>query len=233
MKTILIVEDDFHIQDIYRMAFLKTGNYSVETASDGQEALVKLRAHVYDLILLDIMLPKVTGIDVLRAMRSPSSPTRDTPIILITNLGQEDIIKEAFKIGADGYLIKAQFTPNDVVAEVDAFFEQMAQIKEQPTPAQQSSPAAAASVLGNDENTAPAQPTPVMTPAASQPVNEQNSTTTALSGNKSSSDSDQTVSSNPMGQNMPNDTPVPPPESAGENLPGDGKADINPGKTSA
>lgn len=232
MKTILIVEDDFHIQDIYRMAFLKTGNYSVETASDGQEALVKLRAHVYDLILLDIMLPKVTGIDVLRAMRSPSSPTRDTPIILITNLGQEDIIKEAFKIGADGYLIKAQFTPNDVVAEVDAFFEQMAQIKEQPTPAQQSSPAAA-SVLGNDENTAPAQPTPVMTPAASQPVNEQNSTTTALSGNKSSSDSDQTVSSNPMGQNMPNDTPVPPPESAGENLPGDGKADISPGKTSA
>jgi len=231
MKTILIVEDDFHIQDIYRMAFLKTGNYSVETASDGQEALVKLRAHVYDLILLDIMLPKVTGIDVLRAMRSPSSPTRDTPIILITNLGQEDIIKEAFKIGADGYLIKAQFTPNDVVAEVDAFFEQMAQIKEQPTPAQQSSPAAA-SVLGNDENTAPAQPTPVMTPAASQPVNEQNSTTTALSGNKSSSDSDQTVSSNPMGQNMPNDTPVPPPESAGENLPGDGKADISPGKTS-
>ena len=231
MKTILIVEDDFHIQDIYRMAFLKTGNYSVETASDGQEALVKLRAHVYDLILLDIMLPKVTGIDVLRAMRSPSSPTRDTPIILITNLGQEDIIKEAFKIGADGYLIKAQFTPNDVVAEVDAFFEQMAQIKEQPTPAQQSSPAAA-SVLGNDENTAPTQPTPVMTPAASQPVNEQNSTTTALSGNKSSSDSDQTVSSNPMGQNMPNDTPVPPPESAGENLPGDGKADISPGKTS-
>src|SRR3989344_42398 len=130
MKTILIVEDDFHIQDIYRMAFLKTGNYSVETASDGQEALVKLRAHVYDLILLDIMLPKVTGIDVLRAMRSPSSPTRDTPIILITNLGQEDIIKEAFKIGADGYLIKAQFTPQDVVTEVDAFFEQMEQLKQ-------------------------------------------------------------------------------------------------------
>ena len=94
MKTILIVEDDFHIQDIYRLAFLKTGKYTIETASDGQEALVKLRAHVYDLILLDVMLPKVTGIDVLRAMRSPSSTTRETPIILITNLGQEDIIKE-------------------------------------------------------------------------------------------------------------------------------------------
>ena len=130
MKTVLIVEDEFHIQDIYRMTFLKTGRYTIETASDGQEALVKLRAHVYDLILLDIMLPKVTGIDVLRAMRAPTSPTRDTPIILITNLGQEDIIKEAFKIGADGYLIKAQFTPQDVVNEVDAFFEQMAQLKQ-------------------------------------------------------------------------------------------------------
>jgi len=133
MKTILIVEDDFHIQDIYRMTFLKTGKYSIETASDGQEALVKLRAHVYDLILLDVMLPKVTGIDVLRAMRSPGSPTRDTPIILITNLGQEDIIKEAFKIGADGYLIKAQFTPLDVVAEVDAFFEQLEQTRQAST----------------------------------------------------------------------------------------------------
>ena len=133
MKTILIVEDEFHIQDIYRMAFLKAGRYTIETASDGQEALVKLRAHVYDLILLDVMLPKVTGIDVLRAMRAPTSPTRDTPIILITNLGQEDIIKEAFKIGADGYLIKAQFTPQDVVNEVDAFFEQLEQLKQAAT----------------------------------------------------------------------------------------------------
>lgn len=138
MKTILIVEDDFHIQDIYRMSFVKTGRYTIETASDGQEALVKLRAHVYDLILLDIMLPKITGIDVLRTMRSPTSPSKETPIILITNLGQEDIIKEAFKIGADGYLIKAQFTPQDVIAEVDAFFEQMEQLKQ----AQSAAPAA-------------------------------------------------------------------------------------------
>lgn len=140
MKTILIVEDDFHIQDIYRMSFVKTNRYIVETASDGQEALVKLNTHIYDLILLDIMLPKVTGIDVLRAMRAPNSPTKNTPIILITNLGQEDIIKEAFKIGADGYLIKAQFTPQDVVHEVDAFFEQMAQMENQMGSGQQAPP---------------------------------------------------------------------------------------------
>lgn len=167
MKTILIVEDDFHIQDIYRMSFVKTNRYIVETASDGQEALVKLNTHIYDLILLDIMLPKVTGIDVLRAMRAPNSPTKNTPIILITNLGQEDIIKEAFKIGADGYLIKAQFTPQDVVHEVDAFFEQMAQIENQMGSGQQT-----------PQNNPPTQtnsgPPPVTpTPAGESPLPDQ------------------------------------------------------------
>lgn len=175
MKTILIVEDDFHIQDIYKMAFIKTGKYTIETASDGQEALVKLRAHVYDLILLDVMLPKVTGIDVLRAMRSPNSPTNNTPIILITNLGQEDIIKEAFKIGADGYLIKAQFTPQDVVAEVDAFFEQMEQLK-------QSTPSTGSSGQPSVNQTPSAAPTnqspPGQTVPASGPLNAQTSDAT-------------------------------------------------------
>lgn len=159
MKTILLVEDDFHIQDIYRMSFIKTGRYTIETASDGQEALVKLRAHVYDLILLDIMLPKITGIDVLRTVRAPTSNTKDTPIILITNLGQEDIIKEAFKIGADGYLIKAQFTPLDVIAEVDAFFEQMEQLKQAaPPPSAAETPVQTTPVYQN--------PPPVVTPVA-------------------------------------------------------------------
>src|SRR3989344_4363634 len=165
MKTILLVEDEFHIQDIYRISFVKTGRYTVETASDGQEALVKLRVHVYDLILLDIMLPKVTGIDVLRAMRAPTSPTKDTPIILITNLGQEDIIKEAFKIGADGYLIKAQFTPLDVVKEVDAFFQQMEELQNQP-----STVAAETAVSAPAAATTPSAP--AVQPPDQQPVSQ-------------------------------------------------------------
>ena len=180
MKTILIVEDDFHIQDIYRMAFLKKGKYNIETASDGQEALVKLRAHVYDLILLDVMLPKVTGIDVLRAMRSPTSPTHDTPIILITNLGQEDIIKEAFKIGADGYLIKAQFTPQDVVAEVDAFFEQMEQLKQVAPETPGTEPAA---------NIPPVTPTNQTTSAETGGTNQVNQTATTSNQADSASSS--------------------------------------------
>lgn len=174
MKTILLVEDDFHIQDIYRMSFIKTGRYTIETASDGQEALVKLRAHVYDLILLDIMLPKITGIDVLRTVRAPTSNTKDTPIILITNLGQEDIIKEAFKIGADGYLIKAQFTPQDVIAEVDAFFEQMEQLKQSPPAAANQTPVEQTASTNSAQPIIPAITDP-QNPSPAQPVNDSSS----------------------------------------------------------
>jgi len=188
MKTLLLVEDEFHIQDIYRLAFVKTGRYTVETASDGQEALVKLRAHVYDLILLDIMLPKVTGIDVLRAMRAPTSPTRNTPIILITNLGQEDIIKEAFKIGADGYLIKAQFTPQDVVTEVDAFFEQMEQVKQ--TAQSQQNDIPNQQTTGMQPDTTPGTTSPTAQTTAkttAQPTQEQTTVASAPTDNNRTS----------------------------------------------
>lgn len=123
MRNILIIEDDFYIRDIYNKSFTQAG-YIVDVASDGQEALNKVKDKTYDIILLDIMLPRVTGIDVLRAFRSPQSKVKSTPIFLITNLGQEDVIKEAFKIGANGYLLKAQLTPQDVVTEIEAVFNQ-------------------------------------------------------------------------------------------------------------
>jgi len=121
MKKILIVEDDFYIRDIYSKNFSQSG-YSIDVAVDGEEAIEKVKTNSYDLILLDIMLPKKTGIEVLRSYRDPRSPVKNTPVFIITNLGQEDIIKEAFKIGADGYLIKAQLTPKDIVGEINNFF---------------------------------------------------------------------------------------------------------------
>jgi DNA-binding response OmpR family regulator len=125
MKRILIVEDDNFIRDLYNRAFSKAG-YEVSVAADGQEALDVVKNTNFDMILLDIMLPKVNGIDVLRAYKDPKSGVKDTPVFLITNLGQEDIIKEAFKLGADGYLLKAQLTPKNVVDEANGFFEQKA-----------------------------------------------------------------------------------------------------------
>lgn len=122
MKRILIVEDDFYIRDIYSR-ILKNAGYDVDVAVDGAEALQKALEFTYDLILLDIMLPKVMGLDVLRSYRQQASKTKDTPVYIITNLGQDNIIKEAFKIGADGYFIKAQVKVEDLVTEINKIFE--------------------------------------------------------------------------------------------------------------
>jgi DNA-binding response OmpR family regulator len=120
MRKILIAEDDFYIRDLYIRAF-KKAEYEVDTAIDGNEALQKVKDQTYDMILLDIMLPKVSGVDVLVSLKDEESPAKNTPVFIITNLGQDDVIKRAFKIGADGYILKVEHTPKQVVEEVDAF----------------------------------------------------------------------------------------------------------------
>ena len=71
-------------------------------------------------------MPKMNGIDVLKALRNDKSSTKDTPVFLLTNLGQENIIKEAFKIGAQGYLMKANLLPQQVVTQVEDYFAEQA-----------------------------------------------------------------------------------------------------------
>jgi len=121
MKKILIAEDDFFIRDIYSQIFLSAG-YTVEVAVDGLDALEKVKVTVYDIILLDIMMPKMSGLDALRELRKLTPPAKDIPVFIITNLGQENVIEEAFKIGMDGYIIKSQVTPQQIVNEINTFF---------------------------------------------------------------------------------------------------------------
>ena len=120
-KRILLIEDDVFVRDIYTRE-LQKGGLEVATAEDGQVGVEKARSDKYDLILLDIMLPKKTGIDVLKEIRSPSFPNKDIPVYLMTNLGQGSIIKQAFEIGAQGYLLKARVLPSQVLAAVNDFF---------------------------------------------------------------------------------------------------------------
>lgn len=120
MKKILIIEDDFFIQDIYTRAFTQAG-YTVDSATNGQEGVDKGKTTTYDFILLDILLPLLTGLEVLPNLRAQDSQSKMTPIFIVTNLGQEDVIKEAFSNGADGYLIKSQMTPKSVITEVNAY----------------------------------------------------------------------------------------------------------------
>ena len=122
MKKILIAEDDFFIRDIYDKVFSSAG-YEVATAVDGEDTLAKIKNQPFDLLLLDIMMPKVSGLDVLRQLRAMTTPAKDTPVFILSNLGQQNIIQEAFKIGMDGYIIKSQMTPQQIVDEINSYFE--------------------------------------------------------------------------------------------------------------
>jgi len=122
MRKILIAEDDFFIRDIYSKVFSLSG-YDVQVAVDGMDALEKIKANNFELILLDIMMPRMTGIDVLKNVRTTlQPPVKDTPIFIITNLGQQDVIEEAFKLGMDGYILKSQVSPQQIVDEINNYF---------------------------------------------------------------------------------------------------------------
>ncbi len=121
MKKILIAEDDFFIRDIYSKVFSLSG-YDVNVAVDGADALEKIKTQLFDMILLDIMMPRMTGIDVLKNVRALSTPAKSTPIFIITNLGQQNVIEQAFKLGMDGYILKSQVSPQQIVEEINNYF---------------------------------------------------------------------------------------------------------------
>ncbi|HWY79124.1 MAG TPA: response regulator [Candidatus Sulfotelmatobacter sp.] len=121
MRKILIAEDDFFIRDIYSKVFSLSG-YDVQVAVDGTDALEKITSQKYDMVLLDIMMPRMTGIDVLKNVRALTTPAKDIPIFIITNLGQQNVIEEAFKLGMDGYILKSQVSPQQIVDEINNYF---------------------------------------------------------------------------------------------------------------
>lgn len=116
---ILIVEDDTFIRELYEELFRGEG-YNVTVAEDGQKARELLKQGSFDLTLLDIMLPKVDGISLLREIDEDSRQNWGK-VVLLTNLGQDAVIKEGFNLGVVGYLIKSALTPDEVLKEVKAF----------------------------------------------------------------------------------------------------------------
>lgn len=116
MAKILLVEDDTNLQEIYS-ARLTAESYEVITASDGEEALATAVRERPDLIVLDIMMPKISGFDVLDILRS-TPETKDTKVIMMTALSQDSDRQRGEKLGVNKYLIKSQVTLEDVVNSV-------------------------------------------------------------------------------------------------------------------
>ncbi|MDP3973808.1 MAG: response regulator [Candidatus Daviesbacteria bacterium] len=122
MKRILIVEDDQFLREFYQ-ELLEAEGYILDTASEGETGLRKIQQNEYDLILLDIMLPKLNGIQILSQLKTQRAKNAKAPIVVLTNLGQDVTIKQCFDLGAAGYLIKSALNPDEVLNEVKSYLQ--------------------------------------------------------------------------------------------------------------
>ena len=120
MKNILLVEDDPFLIDIYTTK-LKEAGFSVEVATDGEGGLRLITEKKFDLLVLDIVLPQIDGWEILRKIKNEKLKTknfRDLKIVVLSNLGQKDEVEKGIKLGATKYLIKAHYTPSEVIEEI-------------------------------------------------------------------------------------------------------------------
>lgn len=116
VKKILIVDDDPFILDMYILKFKEQG-FDVETARDGRGGLDKIANYQPDVLLLDIVMPVMDGFDVLSELKKRGS-NHKIKIVLLSNLGQKSDIERGMELGANDYIIKAHFTPSEVVEKV-------------------------------------------------------------------------------------------------------------------
>ncbi len=114
MKKILLIEDDPFLIDIYNTK-LKEEGFALDIATDGQKGLRKIKEEKFDLVLLDIVLPQIDGWEILRKVKSQNLNVK---IIVLSNLNQKEEVQKGLELGATKYLIKAQYTPSEVVEEI-------------------------------------------------------------------------------------------------------------------
>lgn len=122
-RKVLIIEDDLYNREMYQIQFERSG-CEVVTAKDGEEGLSSVSKEKPDLVLLDIILPKMDGVTVLEKLREKEKGQKaePLPVILLTNLGQEPILERCLKLGASGFITKARFTPQEVVQKTEELF---------------------------------------------------------------------------------------------------------------
>ena len=110
MKKVLLIEDDFYIRGLYKKTFEKKG-YQVAEVENGSQALEVIEKEDFSLIILDLMLPGMPGLEVLEKIKKSTQ----APIYILTNVGDETILKEAMNLGAEAYFIKVDYTPKQLV----------------------------------------------------------------------------------------------------------------------
>jgi len=121
-KKILLVEDEKIIVDVLEKKLVKEG-YEVVVAQDGEEGLRKMKEVKPDLVLLDIVMPKKGGFEVMEEMKKDKE-LKETPVIVISNSGQPVELDRAQRLGAKDWLIKTEFDPNEVIEKVKKYIKE-------------------------------------------------------------------------------------------------------------
>ncbi len=133
MTTILIADDDDILVRMYQTKFQNAG-YAFLTATNGEQALQKAQSEKPDLMLLDIIIPKIPGLDVLKKLKTDPA-TKSIPVILLTNIGSsEEHVQAGLLLGAIAYLIKSNYTPAEIVEKVKEILEAHLHIGDTPIP---------------------------------------------------------------------------------------------------
>ena len=115
-KKILIVEDDKFLRELIAQKLIKEG-YDIAEAVDGEKGIKAVGEENPDLVLLDLILPGIDGFEVLSKMKEDPKLAQ-IPVIILSNLGQKDDIERGLKMGAVDYLIKAHFTPGEIIEKI-------------------------------------------------------------------------------------------------------------------
>lgn len=120
-KKIIVVEDEQYLRELY-VQILKQEGYDVDSAEDGEQAFEKLSKNQYDLVLLDVILPKMDGLQILEKL-SKINGGKFGNTVLLTNLGQDLVVAKALDYRVRGYMIKSDYTPEEMVNEVKGYLD--------------------------------------------------------------------------------------------------------------
>jgi DNA-binding response OmpR family regulator len=114
--NILIVEDDKFLRELISQKLVKEG-YNISQAIDGEEGLKKIKEEKPDLVLLDLILPGIDGFEVLARIKEEQEVVK-IPVIVLSNLGQKEDVEKGLQLGAVDYLVKAHFTPGEIIEKI-------------------------------------------------------------------------------------------------------------------
>lgn len=113
---ILIIEDDRYISKMYQLK-LSLDGFDVQVADNGRIGIEKVKEFQPDIVLTDILMPELDGFEVIKMIKADAE-LKTTPILIMSNLGQEDHIQKGLELGALGYIVKSQYTPSKVVEKI-------------------------------------------------------------------------------------------------------------------